>query len=111
MSASASVYAIVGPDGSRCYVGSTLNTIQSRLVRHQSRARTNERPNSRLHNFMKEKGPEKFKVELISIVPIEDRLRTEAHHIRADGRLNHAIPGRTRAEWRRDRRTLRAEVD
>ena len=108
----ASVYAIIDPGGKKCYVGSTLECIQSRLVRHRSRARTNERPNSKLHTYMASLGPENFSIHLIATVPVAERLRTEAQHIRSDGRLNLVIPGRTKAEWRRDRRlALLHEVD
>ena len=103
----AHVYALVY-DGARCYVGSTCETLHSRLVRHRWRALTNERPHSRLYRYMAERGPENFHTELIATVPLEDRMRTEAQYIRSHGLLNRQVPGRTRAEWVQDRREARA---
>ena len=104
MPAEAHVYALIAPDGTRCYVGSTTESVHARLVRHRWRAATGERPHSRLHNFMAEHGVENFDAELLETVPIADRIRTEAHFIRVHGVLNRVIPGRTRAERRREAR-------
>ena len=103
----ARVYAIVRPDGAMCYVGSTRETLQQRLVRHKWRALVGERPHSRLHNLMSQLGPENFTVELIEIVPIAERIQTEAKHIRAHGILNMVIPGRTEAQRRAEARAAR----
>ena len=100
--AEARVYALIDIHGNRCYVGSTTKSIHSRLVRHRWRAASGERPHSMLHNFMAERGVQNFSVELLTTVPLADRMRTEAQFIRSYGILNKAIPGRTRAQWLRD---------
>jgi len=104
------IYAILNPDGARCYVGSTLGSLARRLVRHRSRARTNERPHSRLHNFMLERDPANFTIEHIATVPIPERFATEARLIREHGTLNYVIPGRTRAQRRAEARAARAAL-
>ena len=102
------VYAILNPAGARVYIGSTLGTISRRLVRHQSRARTNERPHSRLHTYMREHGPHNFTVELIATVPVAERFPTEARLIRVHGTLNHVIPGHTHALRQAEAQAARA---
>ena len=104
------VYAILNPDGARCYVGSTLGSLALRLSRHRSRARTNERPHSRLHNFMLERDPSNFTIEHIATVPIPERFQAEALLIREHGILNQIIPGRTRAQRRAEARAARAAL-
>ena len=103
----ARVYALIGPDGTRCYVGSTRETIHQRLVRHKWRALTGERPHSRLHNLMSQLGPANFTVELIDTVPIAERIQTEAQHIRVHGILNMNMPGRSAAQRRAEARERR----
>ena len=98
----AHIYRIIARDG-RAYVGSTTEKIERRFQKHLSRARRSEHPPSRLHRAMKEAAFEGFTVELLSTVPIGERLSAEAHHIRSlkttiNG-LNQQIPGgRTAAE-------------
>ena len=104
------VYAILNPEGHRCYVGSTLGSLALRLSRHRSRARTNERPHSRLHNFMLERDPSNFTIEHIATVPIPERFQAEALLIREHGILNQIIPGRTRAQRRAEARAARAAL-
>ena len=106
----AHVYALIGPDGRRCYVGSMTEPIRCRLIRHKSRAATGERPHSLLHNAMAQNGPENYSVELIATVPLDERFRTEAQYIRSHGILNMVIPGRTRAERRAEARAARAAL-
>ena len=103
----ARVYAIRSPDGLFCYIGSTLGSLRCRLTRHKWRALAGERPNSKLHNLMAQLGPETFTVELIATVPLDERFRTEAQHIRSHGNLNMIIPGRSRAERRAEARAAR----
>ena len=100
----AQVYALCKPDGSRVYVGSTLGSLGCRLARHKWRAATNERPHSRVHTLMSQEGPDDFTIELLESVAVADRYPTEARHIRAHGKLNHQVPGRTKAQWYRERR-------
>ena len=103
------VYAILNPDGARVYVGSTAaESIAQRLIRHRSRARTNERPHSRLHTYMREHGPHNFTVELIATVPVAERFPTEARLIREYGTLNVVIPGHTHALRQAEARAARA---
>ena len=106
----AHVYAIVRPDGARCYVGSTLGKIAHRLTRHRWRAATGERPHSLVHHLMAQFGPENFTVELLETVPVADRIATEARHIRAHGTCNMVIPGRTRAQRRAELREAMAHL-
>ena len=103
----ARVYALIGPDGNRCYIGSTTGSIRRRLIRHKSRAVTGERPHSVVHNVMIQNGPENYTVELIATVPLNERFETEAQFIRSHGILNTVIPGRTRAQRRAERRAAR----
>ena len=111
MATVAHVYALCQPDGTRCYVGSTTETIERRLVRHKWRAATGERPTSRVHTMMAQMGPADFTVELIETVPVEKRIFTEAKHIRTHGTWNMIIPGRTRAERKADARAARAALE
>ena len=106
----AHVYALVGPDGHRCYVGSKTESIRCRLIRHKSRAVTGERPHSVLHNAMAQNGPENYTVEHLATVPLDERFRTEAQYIRSHGILNMVIPGRTRAERRAEARAARVAL-
>ena len=99
----ARVYAIRSPDGLFCYIGSTLGSLRCRLTRHKWRALAGERPNSKLH-LMAQLGPETFTVELIATVPLNERFRTEAQHIRSHGNLNMVMPLRTEAQRRAERR-------
>ena len=104
---SAHVYAVIDHTGRRCYVGSTTETIHSRLIRHRWRAHTNERPHSKLHGYMRAFGPQNFTVELIESVPLEERVSVEGQYVRSHGLLNYQVPGRTRAEYRREVREAR----
>ena len=95
----------------RFYVGSTRETIHSRLMRHRRRATTNERPHSVVHQYMRECGPSNIDVELIASVPLADRVRTEAEFIRRFGVLNQQVPGRTQAQRRAESRAARAFLE
>ena len=106
----AHVYALIGPDGRRCYVGSTTESIRCRLIRHKSRAATGERPHSVVHNVMIQNGIENYTIELIATVPLDERFRTEARYIRSHGILHTVIPGRTRAERRAEARAARVAL-
>ena len=103
----ARVYAIRSPDGLFCYIGSTTGSLRGRLTRHKWRALAGERPNSKLHSAMAQNGPENYTIELIATVPLDERFRTEAQHIRSRGNLNMIIPLRTRAERRAEARAAR----
>ena len=108
----AHIYALCKPDGSRCYVGSTLGKLSHRLTRHKWRAATDERPHSRLYRFMNELGVDLFKIELIATVPLEERFITEALHIRqSDGILNRQVPGRTQNQRRAEARLARVALE
>ena len=100
----AHVYAIRSPDGLFCYIGSTLGSLRCRLTRHKWRALAGERPNSKLHSAMARLGPENYTIELIATVPLDERFRTEAQHIRSHGNLNMVMPLRTEAQRRAERR-------
>ena len=104
----AHVYALCQPNGTRCYVGSTLGTLAQRLVRHKWRAASGERPTSRVHTMMRDIGPGQFTINLIETVPLANRIKTEAKHIREYGVWNMVIPGRSDAERRADARAARA---
>ena len=103
----AHVYALVGPDGRRCYVGSTTESIRCRLIRHKSRAVTGERPHSLIHNAMSQNGINNYTVELIATVPIAERFQTEAQYIRSHGILNMKMPLRNQAQRRAEARAAR----
>ena len=106
----AHVYAIRRPDGARCYVGSTLGKLAERLTRHKWRAATGERPHSRIHNLMAQEGPENFTIEHLETVPVAARIETEARHIRTHGTCNMVIPGRSRAQYREELRSVRRHL-
>ena len=107
----AHIYALCKPDGSHCYIGSTLGKLSQRLTRHKWRAATDERPHSRLYRFMNELGVESFNIELIATVPLEERFQTEALHIRrTDVILNRQVPGRTESQRRAEARLARVAL-
>ena len=109
----ATIYKIVGPEQNKAYIGSTVTSLARRMNNHRSDSRKKEGV-MKLHDAMRQHGPETFTIEEIAVVAVADRYTAEGAHIaehRARGELyNTYQPGRTNADRRRAWRAAHPEL-
>ena len=92
------IYKIVCNETGLTYYGSTTETLEGRLQKHESRFRKNEGGKYSCYQIF-ENGD--YKIELVEDVSCESKkeLRDrEAYYIRNYDCVNQVVPGRTRKE-------------
>ena len=95
------IYCIRNTIDDNIYVGSTCQPISKRMAKHRVDMKGYKK-DRKLYSKMNELGVDNFYIELIEECPcdnLEQLRRREGHFIRELGTLNHAISGRTKAEW------------
>ena len=107
-----SVYRIVGPGG--CYVGSTQKDPEQRLKKHLDNSVWRD---GALYDSIREHGKQAFQLEVLhtGIATLAELRSKEGDAIRQYDSINHGwnryMPGRDRAQWRAENKTLIAEYN
>ena len=103
------IYKIVDVGYTKCYIGSTTETLSQRMARHRSKYNKEftkgKGDQTRTHWLFDEFGVENCKIELIENYPCKNREeleRQEGIHIKANDCINKIIAGRTRQEYYQD---------
>ena len=99
------IYQIKNTIDDDLYVGSTIQALNRRMVKHKSDAK--QLQHKPLYQKMNEYGFDKFFIELIedySCNTLIELLAREGHWIRERGTLNKQIQGRSSKEWYYDNR-------
>ena len=102
------IYKIVSVDYSKCYIGSTTESLKKRFERHRGKYKDylkGEADNTRAYWLFDEFGVENCKIELIENYPCNSREeleRKEGEYIRNTDCMNKIIAGRTRQERYKD---------
>lgn len=103
------IYKIVDVGYSKCYIGSTCESLSKRMARHRSSY--NQYLNGvfkksvRSFELFDEFGFDNCKIELIENHPCknnEELHKREGHHIKQTECVNKLIAGRTQQEWVKD---------
>ena len=103
----AKIYKIVVNDYSKCYIGSTCETLSQRFARHRYNHRNAKKWNTltSANRLFDEFGYDNCKIELIENFPCNSRdelLRREGYHIKNSECINRCVAGRTISEWKQD---------
>ena len=102
------IYKIVDVGYSKCYIGSTTESLSQRMTRHRAaylKYLRDGRVKLKSTVIFDEYSPENCKIELIELYPCDSRmelLRKEGEHIKCNTCVNKIIAGRTIQEYRQD---------
>ena len=102
------IYKIVSVDYSKCYIGSTTESLKKRFERHRGKYKEYLKggaDNTRAYWLFDEVGVENCKIELIENYPCNSREeleRKEGEYIKNTKCVNKVIAGRTRQEYKKD---------
>ena len=94
------IYKIVDIGYNKCYIGSTIQALSSRMSKHRASYLSNTKDCYSCHLF-DEFGLENCKIELIELYPCENKeqlKQREGYHIQATECVNKRVEGRTRKE-------------
>jgi len=97
------IYKILNTIDDEIYVGSTVNDLSVRMIKHRSNSKAGCTPLILRH--MREIGAQHFYIELIENYPcnsVQELKAKEGEWIRKLGTLNKQVAGRTKAEWYED---------
>ena len=99
------VYKIFNTINDEIYVGSTIQSLSHRIIKHKGDAKNSTRNQSTISKLMQELGVEHFYIELIEAFPCESKEELNAREgfwIKTIATVNKHIAGRTRAEYSKD---------
>ena len=97
------VYKLLNYIDNEVYVGSTIETLSSRMSKHRHETKRTSTQN--IHQHMSNVGCEHFYIELIELYPcscVEELRAREGHWIRQIGTLNACIAGRKPKDYYND---------
>ena len=104
------IYKIVDVAYTKCYVGSTRETLSQRMARHREKYNSYIKGKGKFttsFNLFDEFGVDNCKIELIENYPCQNKdelRRKEGHFIKNTDCVNKLIAGRTDKEYRQDNR-------
>ena len=93
----AKIYCIRNTVNSDIYIGSSTDTLSKRMVKHRSKANSEEAQHFKIYQTMNKLGVENFYVELFHLFPcnsLEELRAEEGRCIREYGTLNERVAGR-----------------
>ena len=105
------VYIITNSIDEETYVGSTTETLKSRLYHHIYNSK-NRPGNNKLYEHMNKHGYQVFSISLLEEYPCNsksDLELKEAEYIKQKGTLNFYVPKRTKTQWDLDNPGKRKE--
>ena len=100
------IYQIVDVGYTKCYVGSTCESLSKRMSKHREnykRYLAGSKQKTMVFDIFDEFGVENCKIELIEEYPCQNRdelNKKEGFHIRANDCVNKVIIGRTWSEYK-----------
>ena len=98
----AKIYCIRNTINSDIYIGSSTDALSKRMVKHRSKAKSEEAQHFKLYQAMNDLGVENFYIELMHTFPCnnsEELHAEEGKCIRERGTLNGRIAGRDKKSW------------
>ena len=105
------IYKIVDAGYNRCYIGSTYQLLSNRIADHRKQYKlflAGKKVNKiTVQQIFEEYGLDNCKIELIEQYPCnskEELLKQEGFHIKNNECVNKHIPGRSKLEYRMDRK-------
>ena len=99
------IYKIFNIITDEIYVGSTIQSLNVRLIKHKDDANRDKQYQTTISKLMKELGSEHFYIELVEACPCNSRDELnakEGHWIRQLKTINKQIMGRSRKEHYQD---------
>ena len=93
-------YKIVNSKNNEIYIGSTINELDKRFIKHKNYAKTKPEA-SKLHMFMNETGIDYFEIVEVEKYPCNRKaelLKREGELIKEIGTLNERIEGKTQED-------------
>ena len=102
------IYKIVDVGYSKCYIGSTCESLSQRMARHRNKYNSyssRKQQHTRSVYLFDEFGVENCKIELLENFPCETKeqlLRREGEYIKNTECINKQVAGRTRKEYYQD---------
>jgi hypothetical protein len=101
------IYKIVDNGYNKCYIGSTIEALSSRMAKHRSGYRNylsggNSHYRCNVWDMFDEYDLENCKIELIEEFPCENKmqlLKREGFHIQNTNCVNKRVEGRTKQEY------------
>jgi hypothetical protein len=107
------IYKIVDKGYNKTYIGSTVQTLSNRMSQHRTDYQDHRSGTRRVYTssyvLFDEYGVENCKIELIELFPCGSKMelhKREGHHIKNSECINKFVPGRTKAEYRDDKREI-----
>jgi hypothetical protein len=99
------IYKVFNTINDEIYVGSTVQSLSDRLIKHKDDVRANKEYQTTICKLMTELGQDNFFIELIEDYPCTSRQELNAREgfwIKQIGTVNKCIMGRTKAEHFQD---------
>ena len=96
------IYKITDVAYTKCYIGSTCETLSKRMARHRDRYFFGKDRGRSINLLFDEFGIENCKIELIEPFSCQTKmelLKQEGHHIKNNVCVNKLVAGRSRAEY------------
>ena len=97
------IYKIVDANYTKCYYGSTIKSLSSRMAQHRSDYRNNKKHKCTTYQLFDDYGIENCKIELVEAVKCEskDELnKIEGGYIRNNDCINKRVAGQSKAEYK-----------
>ena len=111
------IYKIVDNGYNKCYIGSTIEALSTRMARHRSNYRiylTGGKASYKVSDIFDEFGVDNCKIELIEEYPCDNKtqlLKREGFHIQNTHCVNKCVEGRTRQEYKDAHKEERRQYD
>ena len=103
----AKIYKIIDNNYTKCYIGSTCESLSQRMARHRQHYKyyltTNPKKSMTSFYLFDEMGIDNCKIELIENFPCnnkEELLKREGYHIQNNECVNRCVAGRTAKEYK-----------
>ena len=99
------IYRIVDNGYNKCYIGSTIEALSSRMAKHRALYRVHlngGKASCKVLDIFDECGIDNCKIELIEEYPCDNKmqlLKREGFHIQNTNCVNKRVEGRTKQEY------------
>jgi predicted GIY-YIG superfamily endonuclease len=101
------IYKIYSESKNKCYIGSTTQNIETRLIKHKSRKRRDANYKT-CEEILDEPDVKIVMVEELKNITRTELLRREGEIMKETGNvINKVISGRTRAEYYQDKTAIK----
>ena len=96
------IYIITNSINEETYVGSTTESLKSRLYHHICNSKNRPGNNNKLYEHMSKHSTDAFSISLLEEYPCKSKADLElkeAEYIKQQGTLNLIVPKRTKTQW------------